>query len=290
MKKIHVTFLVDEKTLLKESGQTSLEAAISQEMGWLHDSGILLDSWQFQEDYERSRCQQMVKDEIELNGAVYGLSQSEISGMKNDAIVVTNLTDTMLGFMNRDGDHEYDALEKAFQSTMQRETQAYRAYTLQKELSGLVFTHGKDGEFSGVKLGDLGHFFVSPSHGLCLARKNFMDDSDVVQICRTISALDPGDAFFVSYEDGNVSLCITPDGSHQNFDEKDDPWIVYDEEENCWFEEDINCEVPDMLERFITGIQEKQYGKEKPTLQDKIQDAAGRAGEGLSSTEKSPEH
>lgn len=27
--------------------------------------------------------------------------------------------------------------------------------------------------------------------------------------------------------------------SHQNFDESDEPWIVYDMDGNSWFEEDI---------------------------------------------------
>lgn len=32
------------------------------------------------------------------------------------------------------------------------------------------------------------------------------------------------------------------ESSHQNFDEPDEPWIVYDMEGNSWFEEDIDNE------------------------------------------------
>lgn len=50
MAKINVTLNIDEETLLKESEQGSmdnLEAAISQELGWLRDSGMSVEQWSF---------------------------------------------------------------------------------------------------------------------------------------------------------------------------------------------------------------------------------------------------
>jgi len=293
MEKIYVTFMVDKETLLKESGQSSLEEAISQEMGWLHDSGIFLDSWSFdapQVDWA-SRCLQMIKEELETNGAVYGLSNFEINGMAKDDTVLSTLVNRMQSFMHHDGCHEYDALEKMFQSELfQTAVQEYRADRLECLVPGLKCPIDDLGYFSGVALAGIGHFFVSDSQGLCVELENQKDAGTCRQVLQTISALDPGDAFFVSYNDKSVELCITPDGSHQNLDEPDEPWIVYDFVDNCWFEEDINREVPDMLERFLRGIEEKQKNKEKLSLHDRIQDAAGRAGEEEhSTTEKSHE-
>lgn len=45
--KITVTLTIDEYTLLEESGQGNLQDAINQELGWLHDSGMLVDHWTF---------------------------------------------------------------------------------------------------------------------------------------------------------------------------------------------------------------------------------------------------
>ena len=50
MRKIAVTFGVDDDAILGESGQECLEDAITQELGWCHDSGMLVESWQFIDD------------------------------------------------------------------------------------------------------------------------------------------------------------------------------------------------------------------------------------------------
>ena len=50
MKKISVTLAVDESALMKEcegTGATTLHDAISQELSWLHDSGISVETWSF---------------------------------------------------------------------------------------------------------------------------------------------------------------------------------------------------------------------------------------------------
>lgn len=47
MSKIQVTINVDDDAILSESGQPNLEDAIRQELGWLHDSGMSVESWSF---------------------------------------------------------------------------------------------------------------------------------------------------------------------------------------------------------------------------------------------------
>lgn len=49
MSKIQVTIHVDDDAILKESGQSDLESAIRQELGWLYDSGMSVENWSFLE-------------------------------------------------------------------------------------------------------------------------------------------------------------------------------------------------------------------------------------------------
>ena len=53
MAKICVIFEVDEDVLLNEvngTGVETLSEAISQELGWVADSGIIVESWEFVEE------------------------------------------------------------------------------------------------------------------------------------------------------------------------------------------------------------------------------------------------
>lgn len=53
MKKICVVFEVNEETLMSEvdgTGVESLSEAISQELGWVADSGLFVESWEFVEE------------------------------------------------------------------------------------------------------------------------------------------------------------------------------------------------------------------------------------------------
>ena len=53
MKKICVVFEVNEDILMNEvngTGVESLSEAISQELGWVADSGIHVESWEFVEE------------------------------------------------------------------------------------------------------------------------------------------------------------------------------------------------------------------------------------------------
>ena len=50
LRKIQVVFEVNEDILLNEvngTGVESLSEAISQELGWVADSGIFVESWKF---------------------------------------------------------------------------------------------------------------------------------------------------------------------------------------------------------------------------------------------------
>lgn len=53
MRKIQVVFEVDEDVLMNEVNGTGVESvseAISQELGWVADSGIYVQSWEFVEE------------------------------------------------------------------------------------------------------------------------------------------------------------------------------------------------------------------------------------------------
>ena len=56
MKKICVIFEVDEDHLMNEvngDGVETLSEAISQELGWVADSGMFVESWKFVEDNQQ---------------------------------------------------------------------------------------------------------------------------------------------------------------------------------------------------------------------------------------------
>lgn len=80
-----------------------------------------------------------------------------------------------------------------------------------------------------------------------------------------IQEIEAGDAFIVG-----CTLLYAGDGAHQNFDEMDEPWIVYDRNGNCWFEEDISP-INRGLPQVITA-----HGKEKPSLDAMITKAESK--------------
>ena len=49
-----------------------------------------------------------------------------------------------------------------------------------------------------------------------------------------ISEIKAGDTFFIGKDKHTAKY-----DAHQNFDEPDEPWIVYDENDDGWFEEDV---------------------------------------------------
>jgi len=53
-----------------------------------------------------------------------------------------------------------------------------------------------------------------------------------------IRDIEAGDAFY-----SNGERYIAQYDAHQNFDEYDEPWIVYDINDDCFFEEDIDDDI-----------------------------------------------
>lgn len=51
MAKIKVTLEVYEEEIKAEAGTDNLSDAISQELGWLHDSGMFVESWEFVDEH-----------------------------------------------------------------------------------------------------------------------------------------------------------------------------------------------------------------------------------------------
>ena len=64
-------------------------------------------------------------------------------------------------------------------------------------------------------------------------------------------------------------VCIATYDAHQNLDVPDEPWIVYDDKLNSWFEEDI-CTDPYTLESFMTPEHHlrKELGKVTGAIDD----------------------
>ena len=49
MSRIQVTINIDDTLIKEESQQSTLEDAITQELGWLRDSGMFIEDWHFTE-------------------------------------------------------------------------------------------------------------------------------------------------------------------------------------------------------------------------------------------------
>ena len=78
-----------------------------------------------------------------------------------------------------------------------------------------------------------------------------------------------GDAFAVS--SGRGQVCIAVRDSHQNLDEPDEPWLVYDRQENGWFEEDI---LTDPYTSALFQLPEHYLRKEIASLTTELKDTS----------------
>ena len=67
----------------------------------------------------------------------------------------------------------------------------------------------------------------------------FSEDETAVPLRSRIQDIQKGDAFIVESGISGHLVRQANDVAHQNFDEPDDPWIVYDVAGDSWFEEDI---------------------------------------------------
>lgn len=87
-----------------------------------------------------------------------------------------------------------------------------------------------------------------------------------------------GDAFMLSSERPfrQGQILIAARDSHQNFDELDEPWIVYDISENGWFEEDICTDPYTAYVHSNSMEQTQEQSVEKFSLGDQIRQAEAR--------------
>lgn len=97
-----------------------------------------------------------------------------------------------------------------------------------------------------------------------------------------------GDAFMLSSERPfrQGQILIAARDSHKNFDEFDEPWIVYDISENGWFEEDICIDPYTAYVHSNSMEQTQEQSVEKFSLSDQIRQAEARTV--TANTEKEP--
>jgi len=62
MKQINIVLNVDEDIIINESDQANLNDAILQELGWLHDSGMFVESWSFVDPEKNSEKDDKVQE------------------------------------------------------------------------------------------------------------------------------------------------------------------------------------------------------------------------------------
>lgn len=82
-----------------------------------------------------------------------------------------------------------------------------------------------------------------------------------------------GDAFLFG-EAGTIRT--TSDNAYQNHDEPDEPWFVYGDDGEVYFEEDISPIFGSKVKDFLIGLSQKLI--EKPTLDEQVRSASARAG------------
>lgn len=104
------------------------------------------------------------------------------------------------------------------------------------------------------------------------------DASEYVPLRTDIRDIKAGDAFMLSSEPPfrQGQILVAARDSHQNFDELDEPWIVYDTAENGWFEEDICTDPYIFYTHSNTMRQTPEQSGEKSSLSNQIRQAEAR--------------
>lgn len=104
------------------------------------------------------------------------------------------------------------------------------------------------------------------------------DTDNYVPLRTDIQDIKAGDAFILSSDQSfrQGQILIAARDSHQNFDELDEPWIVYDTSENGWFEEDICTDPYTFYTHSNTMEQPQEQRMEKSSLSDQIRQAEAR--------------
>lgn len=106
----------------------------------------------------------------------------------------------------------------------------------------------------------------------------FPDADNYVPLRTDIRDIKAGDAFMLASErlGRQGQILIAARDSHQNFDELDEPWIVYDTSENGWFEEDICTDPYIFYTHSNTMRQTPEQSGEKSSLSNQIRQAEAR--------------
>lgn len=125
--------------------------------------------------------------------------------------------------------------------------------------------------------GESVEIFLADDGGLmCL----LPDEDEARALRERIQDVEPGDAFLFG---GGGSIRTASEAAHQNFDEPDNPWILYGDDGDCYFEEDFGIEVGkkmrELLEKVKADLVPVEYSVQYP-LQN-YDDAVGHLCEKL---------
>ncbi len=124
-------------------------------------------------------------------------------------------------------------------------------------------------------------FYLNSVKFLCQDEQflcQFFGEKTVRPIRDRIQDIEAGDAFLA----GN-GVYYAKEASHQNLDEPDEPWIVYDARGDCWFEEDI-VPAKEGIQAMLLEAQQNGFGRQ--SLEDMINSAKSKA---VSSANPTPE-
>ena len=139
--------------------------------------------------------------------------------------------------------------------------------------AGENFDYMYVGEESEVLLKEDSSFFYENAeiffeNGLYFCR--FEGEAEKRLIRDDIRDIKDGDVFFVPSSFKLPIIRQALGDSHQNFDEKDEPWIVYDYADDSWFEEDIADPIA-CIKEILSSQRDKKTVK--PSLESVIQTA-----------------
>lgn len=225
----------------------TLEARIDEALAdTLHNLGCeLIDSKEYKDvvgsranDFSLDDFRAMVKEELELNGvSSYGLTKEEVDGILLDADFIDLLAEYMDRTMYQVDGNVHRALKFVFEQYFSEGADDFREKQQKAIIDGLhLFC---DASIDGGTLfidcwkGDSVEVFLAEDGGLmCL-----LPDEDEPRALRDkIQDIEAGDAFLC----GNCGIVrTTSESAHQNFDDADNPWILYGDDGDCYFEEDI---------------------------------------------------
>ena len=207
--------------------------------GWSKGDG--LDRWR-----------RMVVDEIDLNYEVYDLSEAEKDALLDDVGVIDSLAKQMEIRMQRGDRNEYEALEIVFQKDFPEMIDAFRKDRTESLVDGLGLFY--DASVNGQALfvdcwkGETVEIFLADDGGLMC---KLPDEDEPRALRERIQDVEPGDAFL--FGDGG-SIRTSSEAAHQNFDEPDNPWILYGDDGDCYFEEDFGPSVGQKMRELLLQL------------------------------------